>query len=112
MSFYHYPTEGKKLTCMDVQLHTVATSYTWELGHCYGTQKYTLSTNIYIEKCCVANGYHLLSCENNLNSGWSDSFLKIGEHTFCDDIIGKKKFILVNVPGRYSFIHTYSCIFM
>ena len=97
---------------MDVQLHTVATSYNWELGHCYGTQKYTLSANVYIEKCCVGNGRHLLSCENTVNGGWMDSFVKIGGHTFCDDIVGINKFILLNIPGTYNFIHTYSYIFM
>ena len=46
---------------MDVDLHTAMSGYTWELGHCLASDKYSIA-GTYTENCCVPNGKHVMSC--------------------------------------------------
>ena len=79
-------------------MHTSRNSYTWELGQCFASHKFS-TAKIYTEKCCVSNGDHTLQCIDEQNTGWVNSRITIGHHTFCDDVVGYTKFILINIEG-------------
>ena len=72
--------------------------YSWELAQCYIMNDYS-KLGTYTKKCCIHPGDHLLSCLSTNNIGWVDSFVRIGDHLFCDDIVGYNKFIRINIPG-------------
>ena len=86
--------------------------YNWELAQCYGSVTPSISGKFlafeksYTEKCCIQNGEHVLSCLSQKNNGWVNSFVRIGDHMFCEDMIGYDKFILVNTAGAYSNTHS------
>ena len=84
---------------MDVDLHTAMNGYTWELGQCLASDKYSIA-GTYTEKCCVPNGKHIMSCKSVQNNGWINAFVGIEGHIFCDDMIGYDKFITINIPGK------------
>ena len=98
-------------TCMDVNLHTATTGYTWELVQCSTTDEYSIS-GTYTEKCCIPNGNHVLSCHSGQNNDWVNAVVGIDGHKFCDDMIGHEKFVAINIPGTNSstniFTHTYT----
>ena len=98
MKPFVYSTEQDGSKCIEVQLNTAKNSSTWKLGQCHATHTYADAWT-YTEKCCLPNGDHLLSCENTETDGWVSSNVKIGEHLFCDDIVGYNKLIRINPAG-------------
>ena len=83
---------------MNVNLHTSENSYTWKLGKCYPSDKYSID-GTYTEKCCIPNGNNVLSCKSAQGNGWVNAFVGIDGHVFCDDMVGYDKFVLINIPG-------------
>ena len=95
----------KERKCFDISLHALSDGYTWEVGECHSTHKYS-GAYTYTEKCCLPNDDNLLSCKSTQYHGWIDSNVKIGDHSFCDDMLGYNKFIRINLAGKYRYTHT------
>ena len=52
----------------------------------------------------MTSGDYLLSCKNTEKDGWTNSFVKIGWHQFCDDYTGYNTFRALNIPGMHLYI--------
>ena len=104
----HCPTEYEGLTCLDIILQTDNYHSSWDFGPCTPSHTnaniYSDTIYIFTEKCCVTSGDYLLSCKNTKKDGWTNSFVKIGGHKFCDDYTGYNTFRALNIPGMHLYI--------
>ena len=84
--------------CFDISLRKVRDTASWELGSCSLSLEY-VTPGVYIEKCCVTPGEHILTC-NNHEDDWSRSVLILRGHHFCNDYVGYKAMIRLNISGK------------
>ena len=90
--------------CFDVSMYKPTSDFGWSLGHCSSSGIW-LEAGTYTEKCCISEEVHILSC---INTGperhdWSSSILIMLGHQFCDDVVGHKAFIRLNISGICKF---------
>ena len=100
---------GNGLACIEVNLLTTSDHYNWKLGQCYATHRDS-NGGVYTGKCCVPDGDRILSCMSSEGKGWVNSLVRIGGHTFCDDIVGYNKFTKLKISGTHACtysLHTY-----
>ena len=85
----------------------------WKLGNCSSSLGF-VKPGIYIEKCCVSPGDHILTCDNHEGTDWSRNVLTIKGHQFCNDYVGYTAMIRLNIEGtvksRYTYKHNKSII--
>ena len=66
----------------------------WRMGQCSGIHEYTFNKRMmYIERCCVNPGEHILSChdeEKKVKMGWGNASIEINGQTYCDNYVGEK----------------------
>ena len=109
-------TQQKGVTCLNINLHTQATKYNWDLAPCspshLSTHKIGEGRWKYIEKCCLPNGNYLLECKSSELHGWIDSFVTIGKHQFCDDSTSYNSMVKLNIPGEHSCIMLSMCFIL
>ena len=61
-----------------------------------------LGRGTYIEKCCVTDTNIALTCSTASKDGdWSNTVLMMLGHQFCDDLVGRKGVVKINVSGIY-----------
>ena len=88
--------------CFDVSMHKHTANYGWSFGNCSHSSKW-LGTGTYTDKCCVVGGKHILDCRANHGEiDWSGSPLIMLGHQFCDDVVGQRLLIAVNVSELVS----------
>ena len=96
-------TDKHGSTCIDIHYRQFnderSDSYTWQFGRCHASHQ-NFGNGRYTDRCCIPNGDHIFSCTNNQGNGWHNAVVKIGRHQFCDDVVGYKKLIKLNIPGR------------
>ena len=94
--------------CIDIKFHSTDSNYKWQLGLCHNSIAWHVRLGgIYIQKCCLANGDHVLSCMADDGEDWNKgSVIRIGAHQFCDDFAGYPKLTRINIPGMVN-IFTY-----
>ena len=86
-------------TCIDIAFQTPSDEYNWSFGHCQGSDKW-LRRGIYIEKCCNLDAQNTLTCSTTSKDGdWSNNFLMMFGHRFCDDLVGQTGIITMNNSG-------------
>ena len=103
-TFFTADTTSK---CFDVSMYKPTSDFGWSFGHCSGSGNWQ-GAGIYTDKCCVSEGWHILTCSINSlgHSDWSRSPLMMLGHTFCDDFVGHVAFIALNISGECKFCHT------
>ena len=84
--------------CIDVHLYAQRGSYNWQFGPCHSSHQFS-GSGTYTEKCCAPNGDYIFSCKDTKGDGWDNSFVTIGGHQFCDDIVGYEKLLAINISG-------------
>ena len=73
--------------------------YTWSLGHCSSSHNW-LHRGVYIERCCVSEGVHILSCKTDRDKNdWSNNVVMIMGHRFCEDFVGYETAFSINISG-------------
>ena len=94
--------------CFDVSMYKPTSDFKWSFGHCSGSEHW-LGSGIYTNKCCISEGWHILSCSiSSLGKyDWSRSPLTLLGHTFCDDFVGRIAFISLNISGDYMYKFLY-----
>ena len=76
----------------------------WSFGHCSSSQEWR-GPGTYIEKCCVSEGKHLLTCSTSRHKNdWSSIDLRMLGHRFCDDFVGYEALIELDVSGALIYI--------
>ena len=91
-------------TCLDIILLTEHQHNNWEFGPCVPSHTFITHEGDsfkYNEQCCVENDNMLLSCNDITGQGWENSYVKIGNHHFCDDVTEYKTMIMLNIPGMH-----------
>ena len=77
------------------------TLYKWSIGNCFSSHKFS-SPAIYTEKCCLPKGKHILECiTDRVENDWSNTALTMLGHQFCDDHVGHKAMISLNITGAF-----------
>ena len=86
--------------CFDVSMYKPLPHYGWSLAHCTDTNNW-VGPGTYTSKCCVVDEVHTLTCSTGFYSlnDWSGSTLSMLGHKFCDDVVGYKAFIPLNITG-------------
>ena len=99
------------LECFDISLRKISKSSSWAFGSCSSSLEYS-SSGIYIEKCCISPGDHILTCNNHEGTDWSRNVLTIKGHQLCNDYVGYTAMIRLNIEGtvksRYTYRHNKS----
>ena len=96
--YYIDPLEPES-ECFDVSLHKISHATSWKLGACSSSLQYSIP-GIYIEKCCISPGDHILTCMNPEGNDWSRSALNLLGHEFCNDYVGNTAMIPLNIKGN------------
>ena len=86
------------IECFEISLRKVSNSSSWALGSCYSSVQYS-EPGVYVEKCCISSGLHVLTCNNDDDDDWSRSPLILQGHEFCNDYVGNKAMIHINLTG-------------
>ena len=55
---------------------------------------------IYTEVCCLSSEKVILICTATDENGWKDAHLMINGHRFCDDFVGYKAMMSLDVQGN------------
>lgn len=75
--------------------------YEWSIGNCISSHKWYVP-GTYTEKCCLPKGEHILECTTvRTSNDWSNTPLTMLGHRFCDDHVGHKAMISLNITGIY-----------
>ena len=83
--------------CLDVVFYKRSREYHWSFGHCLSSLNW-LGIGTYHEKCCVLDEINMLTCSTTAKGGdWSSTMLTMFGHRFCDDLVGKKGMIRINI---------------
>ena len=99
-------TDEHGSTCIDINFHSTSSNYKWQLGSCHNSIAWHFG-GIYTQKCCLANGDHVLSCMGDDGEDWNNGdVIRIGAHHFCDDFAGYPKLTRINIPGMVN-VFTY-----
>ena len=93
--------------CFDVSMYKPTSDFEWAFGHCSGSDRWH-GPGTYTDKCCISDGWNILTCSIRSYSqrDWSNSILIMLGHQFCDDFVGYKAFIRLNVSGDYEYEYT------
>ena len=77
-------------------------NYGWSFANCSDTSNW-LGPGTYTYQCCVLDGVHTLTCSTGFYSvkDWSGSVLSMLGHQFCEDVVGYKAFVALNITGGY-----------
>ena len=76
-----------------------APEYEWSLGHCVSRHKY-IGPGKYTEQCCTSEKKSTLTCNTNTEQeDWSMHTVMLREHRFCDDLVGRKGMIGIDLSG-------------
>ena len=91
------------LICIDVYMTEWRTAENkWSLGHCYSSHKW-VGAGTYIQKCCLSEGTHILTCKTSRhNDDWSSNVVIILGHRFCEDFVGYEEAMAINISGLYN----------
>ena len=95
------------LECFDISFRKLNEMTTWKFGNCSSSLEF-FKPGIYIEKCCVSPGNHILTCNNNEGDDWSRSVLIIKGHHFCNDYVGNTAMIRLNLQGTVKSINKHA----
>ena len=87
------------MTCLDITMYKSAPEYKWSLGHCLSRHKY-IGPGTYTEKCCTSEKKITLTCSTNTEQeDWSMHTVMLRGHQFCDDLVGRKGMIEIDLAG-------------
>ena len=95
---YHIFLLDPELECFDVSLYNIRPATSWTIGNCSSSLNYS-EPGVYIAKCCISPGHHILTCDDTDSDDWSLSGLIILGHEFCRDYVGKNARIRLNITG-------------
>ena len=108
---------GIKITIPSLDNGGLDITYKWELDSCQGehffnqTIKQPNTTSIplkkiFIERCCLTPGPHVLICLNEKNTlGWGNGVREIQNQRYCDDFIGIRAMREVLIKGSSYDLH-------
>ena len=75
--------------------------YNWAIDKCFSSHKW-FAPAIYTEKCCLPKGEHILECTTvRAVNDWSNTALTMLGNRFCDDHVGHKAMISLNITGAF-----------
>ena len=116
------------IVCFDIQLNIVGETQDkesnllmknatarWKLGPCtslnsIGNGNTYQYSAVYTERCCLEPGRHTLVCYNDPPSqGWSDAYILINGHRYCDDFVSYKSFQKILVTGTSISVYLVIC---
>ena len=92
------------IVCHDTRLKTKYDGHliAWELGPCKSKHIFE-SYKVYIQRCCVLSGTHILTCLNReKDEGWKSASLEYQQREYCNDFISFKSMSHVQVKGTTS----------
>ena len=95
------------LECFDISFHKTNNMSSWEFGSCSSSPEFS-TAGIYIDKCCISPGEHILTCKKTDGHDWSRSVLTLKGHQFCNDYVGSKTMITLNLEGTITSRKTYT----
>ena len=96
---HFYLISEPNTTCVNIDFYTRSPEYNWSFGHCMSPHTW-LGAGTYTEKCCDFDSISILTCNTTSKEGdWSNNVLMMFGHRFCDDLVGQKGIITVNVSG-------------
>ena len=95
--------------CFDVKISTVQYGHVygtdgdimwWRLGTCEKVGPPYERWKKYIQRCCLKQQDHILTCINKKNPyGWGDGYIEIQGHRYCDDFLGYKSMQKITIRG-------------
>ena len=97
--------------CFDVSFRKMSDNSNWAIGTCYSSLQYQ-NPGIYIERCCVLPGDHILTCIQPDNDDWSQGVLTLLGHEFCNDYVGNIAMIQLNIERKIANRKSCTLIFV
>ena len=98
---------GAETVCIYVSLVSLLSTnagYAWALGSCT-LDLGDVGDRTYTEMCCVPPGQQTLTCKASDGFGWTNIFVEINGHRFCNDFTGHKAMRTIDVAGELCLIY-------
>ena len=98
--FYTCFTANHTSKCFDVSMYKPASDFKWSFGHCSSAHNVMMGLGTYIQKCCLSEGIHLLTCKTARHeTDWSNNVVMILGHRFCEDFVGYEEVTPIHISG-------------